>query len=163
MGVNFRRRNIALKLQRLAELYAVNREVNRDILPELDTGDADWLILPVRGNCTAFAVTKRHELLARGWPSRALLLSEVITLSGEHHLVLVVRTKDADLLLDNLQPAVESVAGNPEYQWVRIQSPQNPKFWLTVRTQRVGQVDLTKSPVGASAAADKERFQVRFE
>jgi hypothetical protein len=32
----------------------------------------------------------------------ALLLSEVVVSSGEYHLVLVLRTKSGDLLLDNL-------------------------------------------------------------
>ena len=34
--------------------------------------------------------------------SRALLLSEVATSWGEHHLILVVRTSAGDLVLDNL-------------------------------------------------------------
>ena len=31
----------------------------------------EWLIWPSSGNCKNYA--KRHELLALGWPSRALL------------------------------------------------------------------------------------------
>ena len=64
-------------------------------------------------------------------PSRALLLSEVVTLSGEHHLVLVVRLKDGDLVLDNLNDDIRLVAMTYDrYLWIRVQSPQNPKFWL---------------------------------
>ena len=52
-------------------------------------------------------MTKRHELMARGWPARSLLLAEVVTNWGEHHLVLVVRTRTADLVLDNLDADIK--------------------------------------------------------
>jgi predicted transglutaminase-like cysteine proteinase len=37
-----------------------------------------------------------------GWASGALLLAEVVLPSSEHHLIRVVRTAGADLVLDNL-------------------------------------------------------------
>jgi len=136
-GIDFRRRNIALTPERWEELNLVNRQVNRDIVPEVTAGNGateDWLISPPAGDCKDYAITKRHELLARGWPSRALLLSEVVVPSGEHHLILVVRTKDVDLVLDNLNANVRPVAVMyRQYQWVRIETPQNPKFWARVR------------------------------
>jgi predicted transglutaminase-like cysteine proteinase len=136
-GIDLRRRNIVLTPERWNELNTVNREVNRDIIPEFIVGSGateEWLISPQAGDCNDYAVTKRHELLARGWPSQALLLSEVVIPSGEHHLVLVARTKDVDLVLDNLNPNIRPVAMTyQQYQWVRIESPQNPKFWATVR------------------------------
>jgi predicted transglutaminase-like cysteine proteinase len=47
---------------------------------------------------------------------------------------LVVRTKDVDLVLDNLNANVRPVAVMyRQYQWVRIETPQNPKFWARVR------------------------------
>jgi predicted transglutaminase-like cysteine proteinase len=144
-GIDFRRRNIALTPARVNELNIVNREINRDIIPELTFGtDAteEWLILPLGGDCKNYAVTKRHELLARGWPSRALLLSEVVVPSGEHHLLLVVRTKEADLVLDNRHADIRPVVDDHEYRWVRIESPQNPKFWATVRLTIAAPADL---------------------
>jgi predicted transglutaminase-like cysteine proteinase len=135
-GIDFRHRNIALTQERWNELNVVNRAVNRNIVPQaaIDGGATEeWLISPAVGDCKDYAVTKRHELLARGWPSRALLLSEVVVPSGEHHLVLVVRTKDVDLVLDNLNANIRSVAMTyRQYQWLRIESPQNPKFWATI-------------------------------
>jgi predicted transglutaminase-like cysteine proteinase len=71
-------------------------------------------------------------------------MAEVITASGEHHLVLVVRTKDVDLVLDNLNANVRPVTMT-RYHWVRVESPANPKFWSTVtvpteiRTAMLGQ------------------------
>jgi predicted transglutaminase-like cysteine proteinase len=123
-----------LTRKRLDELLEVNRFVNRAIIPRPDRAgilDERWHLLPQAGACHDYAVTKRHYLLAHGWPSRALLLAEVVVPSGEHHLVLVVRTDAGDLVLDNLAAAIRPWLRTP-YRWVRIQSPANPIFWSTV-------------------------------
>lgn len=70
----------------------------------------EWLLSPRHGDCNDYAVTKRHQLLAHGWPSHSLLLAEVAVAWGEHHLVLVVRTREDDLILDNLNREVRSVS-----------------------------------------------------
>jgi predicted transglutaminase-like cysteine proteinase len=109
--------------------------VNRGILAVSSGNGApdEWVISPPTGDCKDYAVTKRHEFLARGWPSRELLLSEVVLASGEHHLVLVVRVKGADLVLDNLNDNIRFVTMTfDQYHWVRIQSPRNPMFWMRV-------------------------------
>jgi len=130
---DFRRRNIVLTSERWNELNRINRQINEAIIPK----PTDlWLIAPPTGDCKAYALTKRHELLRQGWPSRSLLLSEVALLSGEHHLILVVRVKGADLILDNLNDEIRlatMTAG--EYQWLKIQELQNPRFWSTVRVR----------------------------
>jgi len=137
-GIDFRHRNIAWTLQRWTELNTINREVNRDIFPEITPGDGiteEWVIAPRRGDCKDYAITKRHKLLARGWPSRALLLAEVVVPSGEHHLILVVRLAETDVVLDNLTPDIRTVAMTyRQYRWIRIETPQNPKFWARVQT-----------------------------
>jgi predicted transglutaminase-like cysteine proteinase len=120
--------------ERWAELNAVNREVNAGIRPEANTGglaEEKWLIHPASGDCNDYAVTKRHDLLAKGWPARNVLLSEVVTTWGEHHLVVVVRTNAGDLVLDNLSGSVVPWQRKP-YQWVRIQMPKNPNYWASL-------------------------------
>jgi len=127
-----------------AGLEKVNREVNRKIAPQENTRGVaaeEWLVAPRRGDCNDYAVTKRHELLARGWPSNSLLLAEVVVAAGEHHLVLVVRTRDEDLVLDNLSRTILPVSQIP-YRWVRAQQPQNPKFWSTVNVVRADRVAM---------------------
>ena len=119
---------------RWAELTAVNTQVNRAIRPErnlLGVAGEEWLIAPKAGDCNDYAVTKRHELLARGWPSRALLLAEVVVPSGEHHLVVVVRVKDGDFVIDNLNANIRPW-NKTQYRWVRIQTPSDPTVWATV-------------------------------
>ena len=135
----FRGGAVKLTAERWTELKRVNAEVNRSIIPERNNdglAGEKWVISPKSGDCNDYAVTKRHELLKRGWPARALLLSEVVVSWGEHHLVLVVRTSDGDFVADNLNANIRSWSKTP-YQWVRIQSPDNPTFWSTVASTTV--------------------------
>lgn len=135
----FRGGPVKLTAERWDQLNDVNRTVNKDIVPErneLGLAGETWLIGPDRGDCNDYAVTKRHQLLAQGWPARALLLSEVVTTSGEHHLVLVVRTKNGDLVLDNLTPSIKPWSRAP-YRWVRIQTPDHNRLWATIASRRV--------------------------
>jgi len=130
----FRGGRSKLTAERWAELKSVNREVNTAIQPERNLeglAGEKWLIRPVSGDCNDYAVTKRHELIAKGWPARNVLLSEVVTNSGEHHLVVVVRTTAGDLVLDNLSGGITPWQRTP-YQWVRIQMPKNPNYWASL-------------------------------
>jgi predicted transglutaminase-like cysteine proteinase len=130
----FRGGKLVLTEKRRAELTAVNAQVNRSIRPErnfLGVAGEEWLIAPKTGDCNDYAVTKRHELLSRGWPSRALLLAEVIVPWGKHHLVVVVRVEEGDFVIDSLNANVLPWNKTP-YRWVRIQTPSNPTAWATV-------------------------------
>lgn len=130
----FRPAPVTLTKARKAELAKVNREVNRAIRPQENPNGVtaeEWLVAPRDGDCNDFAVTKRHELLARGWPSRSLLLAEAVVASGEHHLVLVVRTREDDFVLDSLSWAVRPVS-QIHYKWVRAQQAGNPKLWSAI-------------------------------
>jgi len=134
----FRGGPVRLTEDRWGDLREVNQMVNREIAPErneLGLAGEQWVINPVRGDCNDYAVSKRHELLARGWPARALLLSEVVVNSGEHHLILVVRTTSGDLVLDNMTSQIKPWSRVP-YRWVRMQMP-NSKLWTTIVSSRV--------------------------
>ena len=135
----FRGGPVRLTEQRWEDLKEVNRSVNSAIVPEPNTeglAGEKWLINPASGDCNDYAVSKRSRLLARGWPARALLLSEVVTSWGEHHLILVVRTSAGDLLLDNLTPQIRPWVRAP-YRWVRMQTPKNPNFWASLGSRSV--------------------------
>ena len=125
---------IELNDMRRSELETVNRTVNSSIRPERNENGLageKWLLSPLRGDCNDYAVTKRHQLIARGWPARTVLLSEVVTVSGEHHLVTVVRTNSGDLVLDNLTDQIKPWSRTP-YRWLRIQTPKNPNYWASI-------------------------------
>ncbi len=155
--VDFRRRHIALTEERWNELNQVNRDVNRDITPDPTLGPAteEWKISPTSGNCHDYAVTKRHELLALGWPARDLLLAEVVVPSGEHHLILVVRMKDIDLVLDNLNANIRTAAMTRyQYQWVRIESPHDPRFWSAVTVPGPTRTAMVSAHFGANSRGE---------
>ena len=123
--------------ERYAELDTINREINASIAFLVDKAASRygryWRVDPASGDCNDYAVTKRHYLLRRGWPSAALLLAEVVLKSGEHHLVLVVKMKNAVVVLDNLETRVVPMkVALRTYRWSRIESEQNPKFWNAV-------------------------------
>jgi predicted transglutaminase-like cysteine proteinase len=130
----FRGGPILLTERRWAELREINRAVNLAIVPArngLGLAGETWIINPARGDCNDYAVSKRHELLQRGWPARVLLLSEVVVDSGEHHLVLLVRTESGDVVLDNLTPQIVPWSRTP-YRWVPVQSPGRDGLWAAV-------------------------------
>jgi predicted transglutaminase-like cysteine proteinase len=128
---------IELNEMRRSELENINRDVNSSIHPERNEdglAGEKWLLSPVRGDCNDYAVTKRHQLITRGWPARTVLLSEVVTVSGEHHLVTVVRTNGGDLVLDNLTDQIMPWS-RTRYRWMRIQTPKNPNYWASISQQ----------------------------
>jgi predicted transglutaminase-like cysteine proteinase len=130
---------IELDPQTMQLLERVNRDVNLAIIPTVknygkDLGDS-WTIAPDMGDCNDYAVTKRHDLLESGLPSGALRLSVVKTASGIGHLVLVVATTNGDVVLDNLTAAIRPWQ-TTEYQWLKIQSASDPRFWNEIRSPR---------------------------
>jgi predicted transglutaminase-like cysteine proteinase len=139
--IAFRGGGMDMTSDRWQELVKVNTDVNRAIKPQPNLGGLateKWVVAPARGECHDYAVTKQHDLLAKGWPSRALLLAEVVTSSGEHHLVLVVRTHDGDFVADNLNYDIRPLS-RTTYAWVRVQTPANPQLWATVGRTLVSQ------------------------
>ena len=135
-GSSSGRDRVASNAATLRDLGSVNTAVNGAITPMRYAGERTfdtWRIGPSSGDCNDYAVTKRHLLLQRGWPSRALLLAEVVTGWGDHHLVLVARTSNADLVLDNLSERVRDWTATP-YTWVRAQMPGEPSLWARVES-----------------------------
>jgi predicted transglutaminase-like cysteine proteinase len=118
----------------LPVLENINETVNSTIVPVTDKDSLAfprWLIEPVIGDCNDYAVTKRHKLLEAGWPASALLLAEVKLLTtGEHHLILIVRGKTADWVLDNrLSTVVKLPETRNQYILYRVESTEDPRFW----------------------------------
>jgi predicted transglutaminase-like cysteine proteinase len=132
---------IDLDAQTTELLKRVNHSVNISIIPTPKSygpnlGDG-WTIAPDMGDCNDYAVTKRHELLENGLPSKALRLSVVKTTSGIGHLVLVVVTTKGDLVLDNLTEVIRPWQST-DYHWLKIQSATDSKFWYEIKAPTVG-------------------------
>jgi predicted transglutaminase-like cysteine proteinase len=128
---------IDLNAERLELLKRVNLRVNASIVSRSKAYDSNledaWTIAPERGDCNDYAVTKRHELLKSGLPSSALRLSVVRTVAGSGHLVLVVVTTNGELVMDNLTDAIRPWH-TTDYQWLKIQSANDPQYWLGIRS-----------------------------
>jgi predicted transglutaminase-like cysteine proteinase len=127
---------IDLNAERLGLIERVNLRVNASIASKSKAYgrnlDDAWTIAPERGDCNDYAVTKRHELLKSGLPSRALRLSVVRTVAGRGHLVLVVMTTKGGIVMDSLTDAIRTWQ-TTDYRWLKIQSANDPRYWLGIR------------------------------
>jgi predicted transglutaminase-like cysteine proteinase len=121
--------------ERLSDLDELNRAVNHEIEPATDMeiyGVAEYWTLPrTRGDCEDYALLKRHRLIARGWPSAALLMTVVRDEKNEGHAVLTARTTQGDFILDNKIDVVRLWNQTP-YHYVMRQSYLNPKVWVSL-------------------------------
>lgn len=94
---------IALDNDTMRLLSRVNARVNRAIRPRLDSPLLlVWRVNPSVGDCKSYVVSKRHELIRAGISPSALRIAYVKTRDGQGHAVLVVKTHNGDLTLDNL-------------------------------------------------------------
>lgn len=93
-------------------LNAVNRQVNTTVTPMTD--QEHWSVvdrwdIPTDGygDCEDFQLLKRKMLVEQyGLPRRALRMTVVIDEQGEGHAVLMVRTDEGDLVLDNKRSGI---------------------------------------------------------
>lgn len=119
-----------VEVESFAVLDEVNRQVNARIRPQMKQPKFGWAINPVSGDCNDYAVSKRHELIARGIPASALRLAVVRTSWGEGHLILIVRTELGDQVLDNLSGRILPWTAL-SYHFLRVQSARDAAAWVT--------------------------------
>jgi len=136
---------VELTAETLETMQRVNRDVNLSIMPVAKSdaiADGGWTISPTSGDCNDYAVTKRHELLQKGLPAKAVRLAVVKTQSGIGHLVLVVSTNKGNLVLDNLSETIMPWQLT-RYQWVKIQSSADARYWFEIKPRSLvlSQVD----------------------
>lgn len=117
---------------KLGLLRSVNSRVNNSIEPYMPDGPETWVINPDRGNCHDYAVSKRHELIQRGWPAASLRLAVAYTRSGIGHLVVIVGTSEGDLVLDNLTEKILPW-NRSGLRFVSVESGDEPKVWYALR------------------------------
>ncbi len=114
-------------------LKQVNYRVNRRIRSKSDRaafGKTDyWTIGGRVGDCEDYALTKRHELIRRGWSSNTLLVATARDRRNRMHAVLIVHTNRGDFVLDNQTGRIRSWT-ETGYTWLKRQSRQNPKKWV---------------------------------
>jgi predicted transglutaminase-like cysteine proteinase len=131
--------------ERLAELDAVNRQVNRQIeaTTDLDVyGQTEyWAIPTTRGDCEDYALLKRQRLIRAGWPVGALLMTVVYDEKGEGHAVLTARMSHGDLVLDNKHDDIK-LWSKTGYTYVMRQSYIDPRVWLSLEAKESAEAPL---------------------
>ena len=133
---------VELTAETIETIQRVNRDVNASIMPvgrSNAVDDGGWTISPASGDCNDYAVTKRHELVRSGLPTKAVRLAVVKTTSGIGHLILVVSTNKGDLVLDNLSETIMPWQLT-KYHWVKIQSASDARYWFEVKPRGIGAV-----------------------
>lgn len=131
---------VALSPAQWLELQEVNEAVNLAIKPmddERHYGRAEYWNIPTDGfgDCEDYALTKRRDLIAAGFPAQALRMAVVVTPRYESHAVLTVVTDHGDYVLDNLTNAIRSW-DHTGYQWIERQDPNKAWGWLSLDTSR---------------------------
>jgi predicted transglutaminase-like cysteine proteinase len=122
-----------------SQLVEVNASVNLAIKPATDQevyGVPEYWAYPTtRGDCEDLVLLKRRDLIERGWPVGALLITVVRQTNGDGHAVLTVTTDRGDLILDSLEPRVLTW-NDTDYQYVKRQSEFNSGQWVGIDDTR---------------------------
>ena len=129
--------DLDLSAKTLRMLDRVNRSVNAMIEPVSNMDHWGTMLdhwdYPVdgKGDCKIYALEKRRELLALGFPRQALLMTIVRDLEGNGHTILTVKTDKGEIILDNM---VDEIRAWEEtgYKFVKRQSQANPNVWVSV-------------------------------
>ncbi len=124
---------VVLNAKNWSELKRINYRTNSNIRPISDQrkhGTLDvWSVGRGSGDCEDYALRKRHDLIALGWPSSALMITTALDHLRRPHAVLLVRTSKGDFILDNLTNRIRPWRHVP-YRWAKRQSEYNPKKWV---------------------------------
>ncbi len=114
-------------------LKQVNYRVNRSMRAKSDRaahGKTDhWSVGGRVGDCEDYALTKRRELIRRGWSSNTLLVATARDRRNRMHAVLIAHTSRGDFVLDNLTGSIRAW-NKTGYKWLKRQSRSNPKKWV---------------------------------
>ena len=91
---------INFNLRQHDQVVELNRAVNAQIKPRQESKDI-WSVNVLAGDCEDYALTKRAKLIRLGFAPGALRIALTRTPRGIGHAVLVIRSTDGDLVLDN--------------------------------------------------------------
>ena len=143
INVSTQAKPVVLTPEALALLQKVNQDVNTRIHSVSDKvahGVEELWIDPLAprlmdasftapGDCEDFAIAKRDELRASGWPADAMFLAVGYHRRAGLHVALIVRTTQGDLVLDSRSPWIRSWNDTP-YIWTKRQLAGNSTAWV---------------------------------
>ena len=127
---------IALTSKTWKLIESVNRKVNNTVEPVTDMelyGVADYWDLPYdgKGDCEDIQLLKRHILIEKGLPARAMRMTVVVDEMGEGHAVLTIVTDRGDFVLDNKTSVVKAWDETP-YTFVKRESQLDQSAWVSL-------------------------------
>jgi len=117
------------------EVVRVNSSVNRAIRPRHDAGFDTWNIDFSEGDCEDYALQKRSDLVALGWPTDHLRIALGRTRQGEPHAVLLVRIDSVDYALDNLTQTVHPW-DKTGHRYLMLQDRHDPGIWHDIAPRK---------------------------
>lgn len=136
-----------------SELLQVNLKFNRAIEPVTDQDQfgvvENWnYAMTGKGDCEDYVLEKRRELIRRGWPMSALLITVVIDKEGGGHAVLTVVTDRGEFVLDNQTDQVLSWSKSG-LTFIRRQSAENQNVWQDLG-RMLGRPEVVTAAIRAS-------------
>lgn len=124
-----------LDRDRWVELQRLNLRLNAEIAPQDDIalyGQSDfWTRGALAGDCEDYIIAKKHALIAAGWAADQLLYAVVEGRRTAYHAVLIARTDQGELVLDNLTDEILDWQESG-YRFIVRQSAATPHRWVRV-------------------------------
>jgi len=130
-------RDLELTAETWQILNRVNRAVNAAIFPVSNYDHWGTMLdhwdypLDGKGDCKVYALEKRRELIEKGFPRQALLMTVVKDLNDEGHAILTVKTNRGEFILDNLTDTIRPWDATG-YEFLKRQSQEDPNVWLAI-------------------------------
>ncbi|WP_223162406.1 transglutaminase-like cysteine peptidase [Ruegeria intermedia] len=114
----------------------VNRSVNsstREVPDRTQYKTVEKWALPTAsgGDCEDIALLKKKELVKAGVSPKRLLIATVLDRSKSGHAVLVYRSSNGDMILDNQTNRIRPWSAT-KYLFLRMQDPNQPHRWIGV-------------------------------
>lgn len=110
---------------------SINAQVNRTIASREPVAMKWSLPSAGAGDCVSYALLKLRMLLDAGVPPQRVFIATVQTTSGEDHAVVVVRTDQEDLILDNLRGSLLTWK-ETGYTFLKLQNASSRSHWELV-------------------------------
>jgi predicted transglutaminase-like cysteine proteinase len=131
--------NSVVKYDLLELANQVNNRVNTTVSQISDPenyGVAEYWTLPTngKGDCEDLVLEKIRLLLDAGVESRLLSMAIVLDRVGENHVVLILRHRTGDLVLDSLSPRILPW-NQTGYRFLAVQSDANRNEWEVASIQ----------------------------
>jgi len=118
------------------QIVQVNRHVNAKIKPVTDMenyGKINFWTYPIdSGLCHSFALLKKRYLAELGITPDKLLMTVVLTETGEGHAVLTIPTDKGDYILDNRRSEILRW-DETGYIFLKRQSQEAAKEWVSLQ------------------------------